>query len=168
MKICSYGSIGVTRIICDDFITLINCNILHISMLKSVKQKSQRHCSTCQQHTRHKNRYVKSSNWNALRNINSIHSLTVVEINTMMKHVKDVSNFINISQTRNIAFEENVRNYFQRESQKKRLVDVCRTRWVVRVERILLVWIHSLSYLSVINLALQLRFNTDSLKGWVD
>jgi hypothetical protein len=51
----------------------------------------------------------------------------------MMKHVKDVSNFINIYQTRNIPFEENVRNYSERESQKKRLVDVCRTRWVERI-----------------------------------
>ena len=60
-------------------------------------------------------------------------SLTVVEVNTMMKHVKDVSNFINISQTRNMPFEENVRNYSERESQKKKLVDVCRTRWVERI-----------------------------------
>ena len=51
----------------------------------------------------------------------------------MMKHVKDVSNFINISQTRNMPFEENVHNYSERESQKKRLVDVCRTRWVERI-----------------------------------
>ena len=60
-------------------------------------------------------------------------SLTVVEVNTMMKHVKEVSHFINISQTRNMPFEENVRNYPERESQKKRLVDVCRTRWVERI-----------------------------------
>ncbi|CAB4029058.1 52 kDa repressor of the inhibitor of the kinase-like, partial [Paramuricea clavata] len=60
-------------------------------------------------------------------------SLTVVEVNTMMKHVKEVSHFINISQTRNMPFEEIVRNYPERESQKKRLVDVCRTRWVERI-----------------------------------
>ena len=51
----------------------------------------------------------------------------------MFKHVKDVSNFINISQTCNIPFEENVRNYPERESQKRRLVDVCQTRWVERI-----------------------------------
>jgi hypothetical protein len=33
-------------------------------------------------------------------------SLNVLEVNTMMKHVKDVSNFINISHTRNMPFEE--------------------------------------------------------------
>ena len=61
-------------------------------------------------------------------------SLNVLEVNTMMKHVKDVSNFINISQTRNMPFEEIVHNYPDRESQKRRLVDVCRTRWVERIE----------------------------------
>ena len=60
-------------------------------------------------------------------------SLTVVEVNTMLKQVKEVSNFINISQTRNIPFEDNVRNYSESESQKRRLVDVCRTRWVERI-----------------------------------
>jgi hypothetical protein len=60
-------------------------------------------------------------------------SLTVAEVNTMMKHVKEVSHFINISQTRNMPFEENVCNYPERETQKKRLVDVCRTRWVERI-----------------------------------
>ena len=52
----------------------------------------------------------------------------------MMKHVKDVSNFINISQTRNMPFKEIVHNYPDRETQKRRLVDVCRTRWVERIE----------------------------------
>ena len=51
----------------------------------------------------------------------------------MMKHVKDVSNFINISQTHNILFDENVHNYSERESQKRWLVDVCRTRWVEHI-----------------------------------
>ena len=60
-------------------------------------------------------------------------SLTVVEVNSMFKHVKDVLNFINISQTHNIPFEKNVRNYPERESEKRRLVDVCRTRWVAQI-----------------------------------
>ena len=60
-------------------------------------------------------------------------SLTVVEVNTMLKQVKDVSNFINISQTCDIPFEDNVRNYSESESQKRQLVDVCRTRWVERI-----------------------------------
>ena len=32
----------------------------------------------------------------------------------------------------NIPFEDNVRNYSENESQKRRLVDVCQTRWVER------------------------------------
>ena len=61
-------------------------------------------------------------------------SLNLAEVNTMMKHVKDVSNFINISQTRNIPFEEHIRNSSETESKKTRLVDVCRTRWVERID----------------------------------
>ena len=60
--------------------------------------------------------------------------MNVLEVNTMMKHVEDVSNFINISQTRNMPFKEIVHNYPDRETQKRRLVDVCRTRWVERIE----------------------------------
>ncbi|CAB3979945.1 Hypothetical predicted protein [Paramuricea clavata] len=60
-------------------------------------------------------------------------SLTVFEVNTMMKHVKEVAHFINISQARNMPFEENVHNYPERETQKKRLVDVCRTSWVEQI-----------------------------------
>ena len=33
-----------------------------------------------------------------------------------------------------MPFEEIVHNYPDRESQKRRLVDVCRTRWVERIE----------------------------------
>ena len=50
-----------------------------------------------------------------------------------MKHVKDVLNFINISQTRNMPFKEKVHNYSDTDTQKRRLVDVCQTRWVERV-----------------------------------
>lgn len=60
-------------------------------------------------------------------------SLSIVEVNTM-KHVKDVSNFINISQTRNIPFEETIRNSSETETKKTTLVDVCRTRWVERID----------------------------------
>ena len=40
----------------------------------------------------------------------------------MMKH-KDVSNLINISQTRNMPFEEKVHNYSDTDTQKRRLVE---------------------------------------------
>ena len=51
----------------------------------------------------------------------------------MMKHVKDVSNFIKISQTRDMPFEENICDNSERETQKRRLVDGL---------SILRVWIH--------------------------
>ena len=51
----------------------------------------------------------------------------------MLKHVKDASNFINISQTQNIPFEQHIKDY-ESKSKKSRMADVCRTRWVERVE----------------------------------
>ena len=52
----------------------------------------------------------------------------------MLKHVKEVTNFINISQTRNIPFEKAVHDSSETDSKKTRLPDVCRTRWVERIE----------------------------------
>ena len=53
----------------------------------------------------------------------------------MMKFVNEVSHFINISQTRNIPFEECIRKYSSAsETKKTKLIDVCRTRWVERIE----------------------------------
>ena len=51
----------------------------------------------------------------------------------MLKQVKDVSNFMNVYQTRNIPFEEKVTE-FSPETRKSKLVDVCRTRWVDCIE----------------------------------
>ena len=37
-------------------------------------------------------------------------NLSIIEVKKMLKHVKEVTNFINISQTRNMPFEETVHN----------------------------------------------------------
>ena len=60
-------------------------------------------------------------------------SLAIVEVKTMLKHVNEVSHFINISQTRNQPFEHTVKTS-DIESKKTRLTDVCRTRWVECIE----------------------------------
>lgn len=51
----------------------------------------------------------------------------------MLKHIKDTSDFINISQTCNIPFEQHIQGS-ETSSNKTRLADVCRTRWVECVE----------------------------------
>ncbi|CAB3986847.1 Hypothetical predicted protein [Paramuricea clavata] len=59
----------------------------------------------------------------------------IKEINTMLKHVNEVSHFINISQTRNMPFEDIIKTHSSdTESRKTKLGDVCRTRWVERIE----------------------------------
>ncbi|XP_028406782.1 52 kDa repressor of the inhibitor of the protein kinase-like [Dendronephthya gigantea] len=67
-------------------------------------------------------------------NLSVCDSLSIVEIKKMLKHVKEVTNFINVSQTRNMPFEETVRSSSETDSKKTRLPDVCRTRWVERVK----------------------------------
>jgi hypothetical protein len=53
----------------------------------------------------------------------------------MLKHVNEVSHFINISQTRNMPFEDIIKTHSSdTESRKTKLGDVCRTRWVERIE----------------------------------
>ena len=53
----------------------------------------------------------------------------------MLKHVNEVSHFINISQTRNMPFEDIIKIHSSdTESRKTKLGDVCRTRWVERIE----------------------------------
>ena len=65
-------------------------------------------------------------------NLSICDSLSIAEINEMLKHVKDISNFIKISQTRSIPFEKRVKSC-NLDTKKTKLV-VCRTRWVERVE----------------------------------
>ena len=43
-------------------------------------------------------------------NLSICDSLSIIEVKKMLKHVKEVTNFINISQTRNMPFEETVHN----------------------------------------------------------
>ena len=68
-------------------------------------------------------------------NLSVCDSLGIIEIKNMFKHVNEVSHFIRISQTLNMPFEENIKEHSSdTESRKATLVDVCRTRWVERVE----------------------------------
>ena len=51
----------------------------------------------------------------------------------MLKHVQDITFYK--KQTCNMPFEESVKKYASvSESRKVKLVDVCRTRWVERIE----------------------------------
>ena len=67
-------------------------------------------------------------------NLSICDSMSIIEVKKMLKHVKEVTNFINISQTRNMPFEETVHNSSETDSKKTRLPDVCRTRWVERIK----------------------------------
>ena len=68
-------------------------------------------------------------------NLSICDSLSIVEITEMLKHVKEVSNFINISQARSIPFQEYVKAYStDTTTRKTKLADVCRTRWVDHVD----------------------------------
>lgn len=68
-------------------------------------------------------------------NLSVCDSISIAEVTKMFKQVKDLSHFINVYQTRNIPFEENIKTFSsESESRKSKLVDVCRTRWVDRVQ----------------------------------
>ncbi|XP_046863323.1 52 kDa repressor of the inhibitor of the protein kinase-like [Xenia sp. Carnegie-2017] len=66
-------------------------------------------------------------------NLSICDSLSIRVVNDMLKHVNNATNFIKISQTRNIPFEKHTRNS-ETNSKKTRLTDVCKTRWVERIE----------------------------------
>ena len=62
-------------------------------------------------------------------------SISIPEVTKMLKLVKELSHFVNVYQTRNIPFEKNIKAFSSdTESRKTKLVDVCRTRWVDRVQ----------------------------------
>ena len=67
-------------------------------------------------------------------NLSICDSLSITEVKKMLKYVNKVTNFINVSQTRNMPFEETVRNSSETDSKKTRLTDVCPTRWVERIK----------------------------------
>ena len=68
-------------------------------------------------------------------NLSVCGSLAIVEVKNMLKHVNEVSQFIKISQTRNISFEESIKTHcFDSETKKTKLVDVCRTWWVEHIQ----------------------------------
>ena len=68
-------------------------------------------------------------------NLSVCDSLKITEVTTMLKQVNDVSHFINSSQTRSIPFEDYIKTHSSdTETRKTHLSDICRTRWVERVE----------------------------------
>ena len=60
-------------------------------------------------------------------------TLSILEVNKVLKHVSDVANFINVSQTRNIPFATKVKES-DINTKKAKLLSVCKTRWVERVD----------------------------------
>ena len=68
-------------------------------------------------------------------NLSVCDSLAIVEVKNMLKHVNEVSHFIRVFQTRSIPFEKNIIVHLpDSETRKSKLIDVCRTRWVERIE----------------------------------
>ena len=66
-------------------------------------------------------------------NLSVCDTLSIIEVNKMLKHVGQAANFINISQTRNMPFAEHIENS-ELNTKKTKLVSLCKTRWVERVE----------------------------------
>ena len=66
-------------------------------------------------------------------NLSICDMLSILEVNKMLKHVSDVANFINVSQTRNIPFATKVKES-DINTKKAKLLSVCKTRWVERVD----------------------------------
>lgn len=59
-------------------------------------------------------------------------SCSVYNVKKVMDLIKDMSYFFNLSETRQIVLEKNIKEILP-ESTKSRLLDVCRTRWVERI-----------------------------------
>ena len=60
-------------------------------------------------------------------------SCTVPLVIDMMKHIKVLSYFFNSSEGRQRLLSKNIEKYCP-ESSKSKLLDVCRTRWVSRID----------------------------------
>ena len=68
-------------------------------------------------------------------NLSVCDSLKITEVTTMLKQVNVVSHFINSSQTRSIPCEDYIKTHSaDTETRKTHLSDICRIRWVERVE----------------------------------
>lgn len=62
-------------------------------------------------------------------------SINIMDVKSMLNRVKKVSDFFNISPTRQIPLEKNIDLHGSLSAgRKKKLIDVCRTRWVERID----------------------------------
>ena len=66
-------------------------------------------------------------------NLSVCDTLSILEVTTMLKHVNQAANFINISQTRNMPFADHIEDS-DLNTKKTKLVSLCKTRWVERVQ----------------------------------
>ena len=66
-------------------------------------------------------------------NLSVCDTLSILEVNKMLKNVGKAANFINISQTHNMPFADHIENS-DLNTKKTKLVSLCKTRWVERVE----------------------------------
>ena len=71
--------------------------------------------------------------YNHRLNLAITHSCSVPLVRNTFHQIKDISYFFNLSDTRRMILEKNVLDHCP-ESQKMKLRDVCRTRWIERVK----------------------------------
>lgn len=65
-------------------------------------------------------------------NLTICESCSVPLVRNALLQIKEISYFFNLSQPRQMIFEKNISNHCT-DARKKKLMDVCRTRWVDRV-----------------------------------
>ena len=66
-------------------------------------------------------------------NLSVCDTFSILEVTAMLKHVNQAANFINISQTRNMPFADHIEDS-DLNTKKTKLVSLCKTRWVERVQ----------------------------------
>ena len=57
-----------------------------------------------------------------------------IQVKNMMATVKSTSDFFNNSPKRQLASEQNMKQLCRKEKLQKKLIDVCRTRWIERIK----------------------------------
>ena len=66
-------------------------------------------------------------------NLAITHSCSIPLVRNTFQQIKEISYFCNLSEPRKMILERNILKYCP-DSKKKKLKDVCRTRWVERVD----------------------------------
>ena len=60
-------------------------------------------------------------------------SIYITLVRNMMGEVKEISYFFNFSEVRNVVLQHTVKELCS-DSHRTKLVDVCRTRWIERID----------------------------------